>query len=330
MRAIVLTSHGDPDVLTLTDVPEPEPGPEDVVVEVTATALTRADVLQRRGFYPEPGPPREHEIPGMELAGTVVARGPRVTMWREGDPVMGIVTGGAYAERVATHERMLLPVPRSVPLADAAAIPEVWITAFDALVAQGGLTSGRTALVHAGASGVGTAAIQIAKAIGADVVVTASTAKVAACRELGADTVVDYTSEDFVAVVHEATLGRGVDVVLDVIGGDYLDRNLEALAVRGCIVQVGLMGGGQTPFNLGGLLAKRATLIGTTLRGRPLEEKIAITRRFGDEILPLFDAGRVHPVIDCRYPLESIAEAHRHMEANANVGKILIDLLPIV
>jgi putative PIG3 family NAD(P)H quinone oxidoreductase len=330
MRAIVLKSHGDPDVLTLTDVPDPEPGPEEVVVEVTATALNRADVLQRMGFYPEPGPPREHEIPGMELSGTVVARGARVTMWREGDAVMGIVTGGAYAERVAVHERMLLPVPQSVPVADAAAIPEVWITAFDALVVQGGLTSGRTALVHAGASGVGTAAIQIAKAIGAGVVVTASTAKVAACRELGADAVVDYTSEDFVTVAREATVGRGVDVVLDVIGGDYLDRNVEALAVKGRIVQVGLMGGGQTPFNLGAMLAKRATLIGTTLRGRPLEEKIAITRRFGDEILPLFDGGALRPVIDRRYPLEAIADAHRHMEANANVGKILIDLLPIV
>jgi len=252
-----------------------------------------------------------------------------VTMWREGDAVMGIVTGGAYAERVVVHERMLLPVPQSVPLADAAAIPEVWITAFDALVVQGGLTSGRTALVHAGASGVGTAAIQIAKAIGADVVVTTSTAKVQACRDLGADLVVDYTSEDFVALAREATVGRGVDVVLDVIGGDYLDRNVESLAVKGRIIQVGLMGGGQTAFNVGGLLMKRASLIGTTLRGRPLEEKIAVTRRFGDEILPLFDAGPCRPVIDSRFPLESIADAHRHMEANANVGKIVIDVLPV-
>jgi putative PIG3 family NAD(P)H quinone oxidoreductase len=330
MRAIVLKSHGDPDVLTLAEVPDPEPGPEEVVVEIVATALNRADVLQRMGFYPEPGPAREHEIPGMELSGTVVARGSRVTMWREGDEVMGIVTGGAYAERVVSHERMLLPVPQPVPLADAAAIPEVWITAFDALVVQGGLTSGRTALVHAGASGVGTAAIQIAKAIGANIVVTTSTAKVQACRDLGADVVVDYTSDDFVPPAREATVGRGVDVVLDVIGGDYLDRNVEALATKGRIIQVGLMGGGQTPFNVGGLLTKRASLIGTTLRGRPLEEKIAITRRFGDEILPLFDAGLCRPVIDCRFPLESIADAHRHMEANANVGKILIDVLPVV
>jgi putative PIG3 family NAD(P)H quinone oxidoreductase len=329
MRAIVLKSHGEPDVLTLAEVPDPEPGPEEVLVEIAATALNRADVLQRMGLYPEPGPPREHEVPGMELSGTVVARGPLVTMWREGDPVMGIVTGGAYAERIVVHERMLLPVPQSVPLADAAAIPEVWITAFDALVVQGGLTSGRTALVHAGASGVGTAAIQIAKAIGAKVVVTTSTAKVQACRDLGADAVVDYTTEDFVALAREATLGRGVDVVLDVIGGDYLDRNVKALAIKGRIIQVGLMGGGQTPFNLGAMLTKRAALIGTTLRGRPLEEKIAVTRRFGDEILPLFDAGSCRPVIDCRFPLESIADAHRHMEANANVGKILIDLLPI-
>jgi putative PIG3 family NAD(P)H quinone oxidoreductase len=327
MRAVVLEDHGDLDVLTLTEVPDPEPGPEDVQVAITATALNRADILQRMGLYPEPGPAREHEIPGMEFSGTVTACGSRVSLWREGDSVMGIVTGGGYADLVVTHERMLLPVPQSVPLADAAAIPEVWITAFDALVAQGGLTSGRTALVHAGASGVGTAAIQIATAIGAEIIVTASTAKVDACRELGAGTVVDYTSEDFVAIAHEVTLGRGVDVVLDVIGGDYLDRNVAAVATRGRIIQVGLMGGGQTPFNLGAMLAKRATLTGTTLRGRPLEEKIAITRRFGFEILPLFDAGSCRTVIDSRYTLESIADAHRRMEANANVGKILVDVV---
>jgi NADPH:quinone reductase len=326
MRAVVLESHGGPEVLTIREVPDPAPGPEEVVVEVVATALNRADLLQRLGRYP--GPPMPQEIPGMELAGRVVAAGERARAWSVGAEVMGIVGGGAYAERIAVHERQLLPVPTSVGVADAAAIPEVWITAWDALVVQGGLTSGRVALVHAGASGVGSAAIQVARAIGARVVVTASTGKVAACRDLGADAVVDYTSDDFVAAAKEATGGAGVDVVLDVIGGDYLTRNLDALRVGGTIVQVGVMGDAMATFPLGLLLPKRATLVGTVLRARPLEEKIAVTQRFGREVWPLFDAGRARPVIDRRFALDDIADAHRHMEANANVGKILVDIAP--
>ncbi|MEZ5141125.1 MAG: NAD(P)H-quinone oxidoreductase [Acidimicrobiales bacterium] len=324
MRAVVLESHGGPEVLQLREVPDPVPGPEEVVVAIAATALNRADLLQRRGLYP--GPPMEHEIPGMELSGIVADRGPRARQWELGDRVMGIVGGGAYAERISVHERQLLPVPASVALADAAAIPEVWITAFDALVAQGGLTSGRTALVHAGGSGVGTAAIQIAKAIGARIVVTASAAKVGACLALGADEAVDYATGDFVAAARELTGGVGVDVVLDVIGGDYVDRNVDALRVGGRIVQVGVMGGGVTPVNVGKLLPKRACLVGTVLRSRPLEEKIAITRRFGDEVLPLFDGGGLRPVIDSRFALHDVAAAHERMEANANVGKIVIDV----
>ncbi|MFN8039082.1 MAG: NAD(P)H-quinone oxidoreductase [Acidimicrobiales bacterium] len=324
MRAVVLSTYGGPEVLELLEVPDPVPGPEEVVVAVAATALNRADLLQRRGFYP--GPAMEHEVPGMELAGVVVERGERATAWEVGDHVMGIVGGGAYAERIAVHERQLLPVPASVPLADAAAIPEVWITAFDALVVQGGLTSGRTALVHAGASGVGTASIQIAKAMGAAIVVTASAGKLDACRQLGADLAVDYASEDFVAAARELTGGAGVDVVLDVIGGDYVDRNVDAVRVGGRIVQVGVMGGGVTPVNIGKLLPKRASLIGTVLRARPIEEKIAITQRFGAEVLPLFDRGEVRPVIDSRFALADIAAAHERMEANANVGKIVVDV----
>ena len=202
----------------------------------------------------------------------------------------------------------------------------MWITAFDALVAQGGLTSGRAALVHAGGSGVGTAAIQIARAIGARVVVTASAGKLERCLELGADAAVDYRVDDFVAAARALTDGAGVDVVLDVIGGDYVDRNIDAVAVGGRIVQVGVMGGGVTSVNVGKLLPKRATLVGTVLRARPLEEKIAITQRFAAEVLPLFDRGLVAPVIDRRYPLEAIAEAHRAMEANENVGKIVIEV----
>ncbi len=326
MRAVVLTEHGDPDVLTLTDVPTPDPGPEEVLVAVRATALNRADLLQRKGFYPEPGPPKEHEIPGMELAGTVAAVGPRSSEWMVGDEVMGIVSGGAYAERVTVHERQLLAVPPEVGLADAAAIPEVWITAWDALVGQGGLTSGATALVHAGASGVGSAAIQLTKALGARVVTTASTTKVEACRGFGADVVVDYTNQDFVEAAWEATGGEGVDVVLDVVGGDYLARNLKALRTGGTIVQVGVMAGGRTEVDLGTMLPKRARLVGTVLRGRPIEEKIAVTQRFGRQVLPLFAFGALHPVVDCRYDIDHIADAHRHMEANANVGKILVDV----
>jgi NADPH:quinone reductase-like Zn-dependent oxidoreductase len=217
-------------------------------------------------------------------------------------------------------------IPNSVPLADAGAIPEVFITAWDALVVQGGLTSGRWALVHAAASGVGTAAVQLCKALGARVIATCSTGKVAAVRSLGADVVVDYSTSDFVEQVQIATGGRGVDVVLDVIGGEYLDRNVKSLALKGHIVQVGVMGGGNTPFNLAAMLGKRAKLSGTVLRARPLEEKIAISQRFSNEVLPLFDSGHLTPVIDKRYPFSEIAAAHAYMESNANIGKIVIDI----
>jgi putative PIG3 family NAD(P)H quinone oxidoreductase len=330
MRAVVLEAHGGTDVLQVTEVPDPVPGPEEVVVEVVATALNRADLLQRRGLYPSPPlagfPPPAPEIPGMELSGRVAAVGERVGAVAVGDEVMAIVNGGAYAERVVVHERQLLRVPEGVDVADAAAVPEVWITAWDALVLQGGLTSGRVALVHAGASGVGTAAIQLVKALGARVVVTASGGKVDACRSLGADLVVDYHTQDFVAEVDGFTAGAGVDVVLDVVGGDYVDRNVACLRVGGTIVLVGVMGGGRTDVNVGGLLPKRATLVGTVLRARPLEEKIAVTRRFAAEVLPLFDSGALRPVIDSRFPLDEVAAAHERMESNANVGKIVVDV----
>lgn len=330
MKAVVLTAYGDLDVLTITDISDPVPGPEEVLVDIVATALNRADLLQRRGLYPSPPlagfVPPAPEIPGMEFSGRVAALGERVTSWSVGDEVMGIVGGGSYSERLVIHEHQLMRIPTTVSVEDAAAIPEVWITAFDALVAQGGLTSGRTALVHAGASGVGTAAIQICKALGARVIVTASAGKLAACRELGADLAVDYASGDFVAECVSFTNGVGIDVVLDVIGGDYVDKNIAAIRVGGRIVQVGTMGGGRTEVSIGMLLPKRASLIGTVLRARPLAEKIAITQRFSKEILPLFDSGLVKPVIDSRYPLSAIAEAHAYMETNANVGKILIDV----
>ena len=325
MRAVVLRAHGGPEVLTFEDVESPICGEQDLVVTVAATALNRADLLQRMGFYPNPFPSGP-EIPGLEFAGTVASIGDKVTAWAVGDRVMGITSGGAYAEQLVIHERQAMAVPSGMALHDAAGIPEVFITAWDALVVQGGLTSGRWAMVHAGASGVGTAAIQICKAIGARIVVTCSGGKVAACRALGADVVVDYGTQDFVAEVATATGGNGVDVILDVIGGDYVERNVASLAIKGHIIQVGVMAGKPVPFNVGLLLGKRASITGTVLRARPLEEKIAISQRFASEILPLFDSGTLKPVIDSAYAFADIAKAHEYMASNANVGKIVISI----
>jgi putative PIG3 family NAD(P)H quinone oxidoreductase len=326
MRAVVLSAHGGPEVLTVVETPAPVAGPEEIVVDVVATALNRADLLQRAGGYPQPGPRVGPEIPGLEFAGTVASAGERVTMWRPGDAVMGIVGGGGYAEQVALHERQAIPVPAGMPVADAGAIPEVWLTAWDALVLQGGLGPGGTALVHAGGSGVGTAGIQLAKAYGAKVVVTCSAAKVDRCLALGADAAVDYRSGDFLAAAMEVSGRRGVDVVLDVIGGEYLERNLDALALKGRIVQVGVMGEGMARFPLGKLLPKRASITGTVLRSRPLDEKIVLARRFANELVPWFESGTFKPVIDRRYPLDRIAEAHEYMASNESFGKIVIDI----
>jgi putative PIG3 family NAD(P)H quinone oxidoreductase len=323
MRAVVLRSHGGPDVLQFEDVASPIIGEQDILVTVAATALNRADLLQRMGFYPNPFPSGP-EIPGLEFAGTVAAIGDKVTAWSVGDRVMGITSGGAYAEQLAIHERQAMAVPSQMSLHDAAGIPEVFITAWDALVVRGGLTSGRWAMVHAGASGVGTAAIQICKAIGARIVVTCSGGKVEACRALGADVVVDYGTQVFVAEVATATDGAGVDVVLDVIGGDYVERNIASLAVKGHIIQVGVMAGKPVPLNIGLLLGKRASITGTVLRARPLEEKIAISQRFASEMLPLFSTGQLKPVIDSVYAFADIAKGHEYMASNGNVGKIVI------
>ena len=324
MRAVVITAKGGPEVLEVREVPDPEPGPEEILVDVATSAVNRADLLQRRGLYP--GPAAEQEIPGLEFAGTVAAAGERVTAHAVGDAVMGIVAGGGYAERVVVHERQAMAVPEALGLDIAGAFPEVFITAWDALVRQGGLTSGRWALVHAGASGVGTASIQIAKAIGARIAVTASAGKYDVCAALGADVVIDYRTQDFVEVVRTATGGEGVDVVLDVVGGDYLPRNVSCLRTNGRIVQVGVMAGQSVPFNPASLMARRGSLIGTTLRARPLEEKIAVTRQFAAEILPHAAAGRIRPVIDSRFALAEASLAHERMEANLNAGKIVLDV----
>lgn len=324
MRAVVVSEYGGPDVLKVMEVPDPVPGPDEIRVRVAHTAINRADTLQRQGAYPDPQQ-REHEIPGLEYAGVVDAIGDRVTLWSPGDRVMGIEAGACYAEFVTTHERQALPVPSTIELSDAAALPEVFLTAWDALVVQGGLTSGRWALVHAGASGVGTAGIQIANAIGARIAVTCSSGKADACRDLGADLVLERSPADWAGELKSAVPG-GVDVILDVIGGDYANRNLQAVRQQGRVIQVGLMGSGQAELNLGLILQKRIRLQGTVLRSRSLEEKITVTRQFARELLPRFDDGALHPVIDSRYPLDRIADAQRHMESNANVGKIVVDV----
>lgn len=324
MRAVVIEEYGGPEVLQVAEVPDPEPGPDEILVRVAHTAINRADMLQRSGGYPDPQR-RTHEILGLEYAGTVEAVGDRVRLWSVGDLVMGIEAGACYAELVTTHERQALPIPDGIALSDAAAIPEVFLTAWDALVVQGGLATGRWALVHAGASGVGTAAIQIAKAIGARIAVTCSAGKIDDCRELGADLVLERSPADWSSAL-EAELPAGVDTILDVVGGDEVNRNLGVIAPQGTIVQVGLMGGGQTSVNVGLVLVKRVHWIGTTLRARPIEQKAALSQRFIAEMVPRFADGSLRPVIDSRYPLDEIADAHRHMEANANVGKILIDV----
>ena len=324
MRAIVITEKGGPEVLVVQEVPDPVPGPEEVLVDIVTSAINRADLLQRRGMYP--GPSGDYEIPGLEFAGRVAATGERVTEHAVGDAVMGIVAGGGYAERVTIHERQAMAVPSALGLDNAGAFCEVYITAWDALVRQGGLTTGRWALVHAGASGVGTASIQIAKAMGARIAVTASAGKHHVCEALGADLVIDYASDDYVEAVQEATGGAGVDVVLDVIGGDYLPRNISCLRINGRIIQVGTMAGTPVPFNPAALMMKRAALIGTTLRARPIEEKIAVTRQFAAEMLPHAASGALAPVIDSRFALADAPAAHERMEANLNAGKIVLDV----
>jgi len=324
VRAVVLEEKGGPEVLQIKEVPDPVAGPDEVLVQIVSSAINRADLLQRMGLYP--GPAMEHEIPGLEFAGRVIAAGDRVTEHAIGDAVMGISNGGCYAEQIAIHERQAMSVPEALPLSDAGAFPEVFVTAWDALVRQGGLTSGRWALVHAGASGVGTAAIQICKSMGARIAVTASAGKHDVCHQLGADVVIDYNADDFVAVTKDATEGLGVDVVLDVIGGEYMPRNVSALRLGGRIIQVGVMAGGPVPFNVASLLMKRATITGTTLRARPIEEKVAITREFAVQILPHVASGAVSPVIDSRYPLDEVADAHERMASNANAGKLVLDI----
>jgi putative PIG3 family NAD(P)H quinone oxidoreductase len=323
MRAVVITRPGEPEVLRWLEVPDPVPGPGEVVIDVTASGVNRADLMQRQGFYPPP--PGAPPYPGLECSGRVRAAGDQVANWRPGDQVCALLSGGGYAEQVAVPEGQLLPVPASVPVATAAAFPETACTVYANVFQLAGLTEGELLLVHGGSSGIGTMAIQLAKAFGARVACTAGSAeKLARCRALGADVVVNYRTEDFVEVVQDATGGAGADVILDIMGASYLARNLAALATGGRLVVIGRQGGSRAELDLGVLQAKRASLHATTLRARPAHEKAAVVAAVREHVWPLIDAGRVAAVVDRELPMSQAAQAHRVMAASEHVGKILL------
>ncbi|MCX5012933.1 NAD(P)H-quinone oxidoreductase [Streptomyces sp. NBC_00555] len=323
MHAITIEQPGGPEALVWSDVPDPVAGEGEVLVEVAASAVNRADVLQRQGFYdPPPGASRH---PGLECSGRISAMGPGVSGWSVGDEVCALLAGGGYAQKVAVPMGQLLPVPAGVDLVTAAALPEVVATVWSNVFMVAGLRPGETLLVHGGASGIGTMAIQLAKAVGATVAVTAGGGeKLARCKELGADILIDYREQDFVAELRAATGGAGADVILDIMGAKYLSRNVEALAVNGRLAIIGLQGGVKAELNLGALLSKRAAITATSLRARPLEEKAAIVAAVREHVWPLVSAGRVRPVVHATFPIAEAAEAHRVMESGSHVGKLLL------
>lgn len=323
MRAVTITSPGGPEVLSLVEVPDPVPGPGEVLVDITAAGVNRADLLQRQGAYPPP--PGAPDYPGLECSGRIRALGPGVTGWQPGDDVCALLAGGGYAEQVAVPAGQLLPVPDGVSPTEAAALPEAACTVHSNVCSRAGLTPGETLLVHGGASGIGTLAIQLGKALGARVACTAgSPGKLARCRELGADLAVSYRDGDFVAAVNDFTGGRGADVILDIIGGDYLQRNVAALATGGRLVVIAVQGGARGELDLGMLMRKRASVLASTLRARPLAEKAAIVAAVRAEVWPLVGTGQVRPVIHQVLPLAEAAQAHRLLEEGGHIGKILL------
>jgi putative PIG3 family NAD(P)H quinone oxidoreductase len=323
MRAVVITEPGGPEVLRWLEVPDPVAGPGEVVVRVTASAVNRADLLQRQGFYPPP--PGAPVYPGLECSGTVEVIGEGVDAWSVGDPCTALLAGGGYAELVVVPAGQLMPVPHGVPLLDAAALPEVACTVWSNVVVDAGLRAGDVLLVHGGAGGIGTFAIQAGVALGARVAVTAgSPEKLERCRELGAEILVDYREQDFVEAVRAATDGRGVDVILDNMGAAYLARNVDALATGGRLQVIGLQGGATGELDLGRLMGKRATVRGTTLRARPVAEKAAICARVAAEVWPLVESGRIRTVIDRVVAMSDAAEAHRVVADGGHVGKVLL------
>jgi NADPH:quinone reductase len=325
MTAIAIRAPGDPEVLVPEERPVPTPGAGEVLIKLTAAGVNRPDVMQRLGSYPPP--PGASDIPGLEIAGEVVAAGPGATRFRLGDKVTALVAGGGYAEYCLVHETNALPAPATLSLIEAAAIPETFFTVWHNVFERGALKSGETLLVHGGTSGIGTTAIQLAKAFGARVITTAGTAeKCEACRKLGADVAVNYRSEDFVAATKTATGGKGADVILDMVGGDYIQRNYEAAGVEGRIVQIAFQGSSRANVDFLRIMLKRLTHTGSTLRARSVADKAAITRALEANVWPLIAAGKVKPVIYRTFPLREASAAHALMETSTHIGKIVLTI----
>ncbi|WEO96375.1 NAD(P)H-quinone oxidoreductase [Streptomyces sp. FXJ1.172] len=323
MHAITISEPGGPEALVWAEVPDPVPGEGEVLVEVVASAVNRADVLQRQGFYNPP--PGSSPYLGLECSGRIAALGPGVSGWAVGDAVCALLAGGGYAEKVVVPAGQLLPVPEGVDLKQAAALPEVVCTVWSNVFMIAHLRPGETLLVHGGSSGIGTMAIQLAKAVGAKVAVTAGTKeKLERCAELGADILVNYREQDFVAEIKQATGSAGADVILDNMGAKYLDRNVQALAVSGRLAIIGMQGGAKGELNISALLNKRAAISATSLRARPLSEKASIVAAVREHVWPLLAAGHVRPVVDRELPMPEAAEAHRVIEASGHVGKVLL------
>ncbi|MDX2912767.1 MULTISPECIES: NAD(P)H-quinone oxidoreductase [Streptomyces] len=323
MHAITIPEPGGPEALVWDEVPDPVPGEGEVLIEVAASAVNRADLLQRQGFYDPP--PGASPYPGLECSGRIAETGPGVAGWRVGDEVCALLSGGGYAEKVVVPAGQLLPVPAGVDLTRAAALPEVTCTVWSNVFMIAHLRPGETFLVHGGSSGIGTMAIQLAKAVGARVAVTAGTKeKLEQCAALGADILVDYREQDFVEEVRRATDGKGADVVLDNMGAKYLDRNVRVLAVNGRLAIIGMQGGIKGELNIGALLAKRAAISATSLRARPAQEKTAIVAAVREHVWPLIDGGHVRPVVDREIPMSDAAAAHRVLEESGHVGKVLL------
>jgi putative PIG3 family NAD(P)H quinone oxidoreductase len=323
MRAITISSPGGPEVLRVSEVPDPVPGADEVLIDIAAAGLNRADLLQRQGLYPPP--PGAPPYPGLECSGRVAGLGANVTGFAAGDEVCALLAGGGYAEKVAVDAGQVLPIPDGTTLLDAAGLMEVACTVYSNVVHLAGLAAGETLLIHGGASGIGTFAIQLGRALGARVACTAgSQAKLDRCRELGADLVISYRDQDFVEAIGGFTGGRGADVILDIMGASYLPRNVAALATGGRLAVIGLQGGAKGELNLGALLSKRATVRATSLRARPTHEKAEIVAGVAELVWPLIAAGEIKPIIDTVLPLAEAAQAHELMEADRHTGKILL------
>ena len=323
MTVIGISKPGGPEVLVPETRNVPVPGPDEILVKVAAAGVNRPDVAQRSGSYPPP--PGASDLPGLEIAGEVVAVGSNAKKHKIGDKVMSLVAGGGYAQYCIAQDAQAITVPSTLSMTDAGAVAETLMTVWHNVFERGGLKAGETLLIHGGSSGIGTMAIQLAKAFGAKVIVTVgSKEKADACVKLGADHAINYKTQDFVAEVKAATGGKGVEVILDMVGGDYVDRNYDAAAVDGRIVQIALLGGGKATINVGKLMVKRLNHTGSTLRPRSNADKAAMVAAIEAKVMPLFREGRIKPLMDSSFPLEKAADAHRRMETSEHIGKIVL------